>query len=151
MDGEVFVAALLQNHWKALSVLIDKKELSDLSADQRKLKRDYIDTVVADWCINKSTERVVTELSAVGIAVTKVNTFKEAAHHAQVNNRDMLQKVKLSDGQLTPLTGPPTKFSKTPTRIRSGAPKVGAHNDKVLGALGFSGKDLIELKKEGVI
>ena len=29
MDGEVFVAALLQNHWKALSVLIDKKELSE--------------------------------------------------------------------------------------------------------------------------
>ena len=151
MDGEVFVAALLQNHWKALSVLIDKKELSDLSADQRKSKRDYIDTVVADWCLNKSTERVVTELSAAGIAVTKVNTFKEAAQHAQVNNRDMLQEVKLSDGQLAPLTGPPTKFSKTPTRIRSGAPKVGAHNDEVLGALGFSGKDLIELKKEGVI
>ena len=102
MDGEVFVAALLQNHWKALSVLIDKKELSDLSADQRKLKRDYINKVVADWCINKSTERVVTELSAAGLAVTKVHTFKEPAQPAQVNNRDMLQEVKLSDGQLAP-------------------------------------------------
>ena len=94
---------------------------------------------------------MVTQLSDIGLAVTNVNTYGEAAEHPQVESRDMLQKVNLSDGNSVPLTGPAAKFSKTPTKIHNAAPRLGENNVEIYQALGLGAEELEQLEKEGVI
>ena len=88
---------------------------------------------------------------AIGLTVTRVNTFAEAAQHPNARARDMLQMTKLSDGKTVPLTGPTAKFSRTPTKIHDGAPVLGQHNVKVFQELGLTERQILSLKENGVI
>ena len=151
LDGNIFSAVLLQNHWEALCDLLREEKLSDLTGPDRKKQRELIDNLVSSWCSQRTTTEVVSELSKIGLAVTRVNTFEEAAKLPQINDRDMLQETKLSDGQKVPLTGPAAKFSRTPTKVRKGAPSIGADNNRIFKALGLSQEEMKQLKKEGVI
>ena len=76
-----------------------------MSGGERIEQRELVDKVVADWCLERTRDEVVTKLSDIGLAVTNVNTYGEAAEHPQVESRDMLQQVTLSDGHNVPLTG----------------------------------------------
>jgi formyl-CoA transferase len=49
------------------------------------------------------------------------------------------------------LTGPVAKFSRTPTRVRTGAPALGEHNDEILSEIGIDASLREQLKNEGVI
>jgi crotonobetainyl-CoA:carnitine CoA-transferase CaiB-like acyl-CoA transferase len=47
--------------------------------------------------------------------------------------------------------GPAAKLARTPTRVRSGAPALGAHTDEVLAELGLAPPERAALRKTGVI
>ena len=63
----------------------------------------------------------------------------------------MMQEVAQQDGTVAPITGPAAKFSRTPTRIRTGAAALGAHNDEVLADLGFDAAERRRLRELKVI
>jgi formyl-CoA transferase len=151
LDGSVYGAVLLDRHWKALCSLLLREDLSHLDGAARKKELEMVDKVVADWCVSKTTEEVVSQLTDIGLAIARVNTFGEAAEHSQIKSRDMLQDIELADGKKVPLTGPAVKFSRTPTKIRHGAPKLGADNYEVFKSFGLSFEQIEKLKEEGVI
>jgi formyl-CoA transferase len=63
----------------------------------------------------------------------------------------MLQKIKLSNGVTAPIVGPAVKFSRTPTRVRSGAPEIGEHTAEILNAIGLDAQAQQTLGESGVI
>jgi formyl-CoA transferase len=63
----------------------------------------------------------------------------------------MLQQVGQEDGKPAPITGPAAKFSRTPTRIRTGAPALGAHTDEILAELGIDVEARKRLRDSGVV
>jgi formyl-CoA transferase len=150
-DGDVFLAIVLDRHWKSLCVLLERTDLAQLNGSERKKEYELVDKVFVEWCLAKTTEDVVSQLDEIGLAIVRVNTYQEAANHIQVHSRDMLQEVELSDGTNVPLTGPAAKFSRTPTKIRNGAPSIGADNFRVLKSFGLSVKEMKKLKEDGVI
>ena len=89
--------------------------------------------------------------NAAGLAVTRVNSFAEAAREPHLAAREMLQDVTLTDGKTVPIVGPAAKFSRTPVRIRHAAPALGQDNAEILGALGVDAAGLEALKRDGVI
>ena len=150
-DGSIYVAVLLDAHWKAFCSLIGRDELSGMDASERKREMQLVDKIMADWCRTRTVKEVTLKLTEIGLAVTKVNTFSEAASHSQIKSRDMLQEIELVDGSQIPLTGPAAKFSRTPTKIRSGAPQLGRDNNEILQSLGFSMKDINALRRDDII
>jgi formyl-CoA transferase len=66
-----------------------------------------------------------------------VNTYGDAARDPHVQERDILQPTRLEDGSTAPIVGPAAKFSRTPTRVRTGAPALGAHNKEILAEIGI--------------
>jgi len=62
----------------------------------------------------------------------------------------MLQDTAVEGGRV-PLTGPAAKFSRTPTRIRTGPPALGADSDAILDELGVTREERALLRGEGVI
>jgi formyl-CoA transferase len=68
-----------------------------------------------------------------------------------VLDRDMLQPMPLEDGSTAPIVGPAAKFSRTPTRVRTGAPGLGQHNEEILAELGFDEAARTKLRESGVV
>jgi crotonobetainyl-CoA:carnitine CoA-transferase CaiB-like acyl-CoA transferase len=126
-------------------------ELEHLRNVDRVARRDELDALLAAWCRGYTTEQVAHKFNEIGLAVTRVNTFAEAAAHPHVIARDMLQPTRLSDGNEVPLTGPAAKFSRTPTKIREAAPSLGQHNATIFGELGYDAAELERLRSAGVI
>jgi formyl-CoA transferase len=59
--------------------------------------------------------------------------------------------MELENGQHAPLVGPAPKFSRTPLRVRSAAPALGAHTDALLEELGVDAAERAGLRERGVI
>jgi formyl-CoA transferase len=68
-----------------------------------------------------------------------------------VLERDSLQPTLSEDGSTIPLPGPVAKFSRTPTRVRTGAPALGEHNEEILAEIGVDASSYMRLKNAGVI
>src|SRR5579885_555721 len=154
-DGHVFVAVLLEPHWRALIRLIGRPELADdprfATMASRHEHREATDAVVAAWMKPRAAHEVERLLTAAGIPAAAVRTYAEAAQNPHVIVRDMLQPVEQADGRTVPLTGPAAKLSRTPLRIRSRAPKLGEHTDAILDELGLSEGERLKLREDRVI
>jgi formyl-CoA transferase len=63
----------------------------------------------------------------------------------------MLQDTVHADGTTLPITGPAAKFSRTPTRVRTPAPPLGAHCDEIMAELGYDADRIARLRAAGII
>ena len=154
-DGHIYLAVLLDSHWKVLARLIGRPELADdpeyAILAKRLLRRDAVNTLLTAWFANQAVDDVVTLFVKEGLSIAPVRTPEQTARDPHVRARDMLQETPQADGSLAPITGPAAKFSRTPTRVRSGAQALGAHNKEILQDLGLSTVEIEELHTKGVI
>jgi crotonobetainyl-CoA:carnitine CoA-transferase CaiB-like acyl-CoA transferase len=86
-----------------------------------------------------------------GIPASPVRSYAETARDPHVLERDMLQEVEQEDGRVAPLTGPAAKFSRTPTRVRSRAAKLGEHTEEILQDLGFDAAARRQLRDAKIV
>ena len=150
-DGHIYGGVLLDSHWKSLCGLMARDDLAGARGAERIARREELDAVVAAWCATRTTAEVVALWTEAGVAVTRVNTFAEAACEPQLLARDMLQETELTDGTKAPLVGPAAKFSRTPVKIRNAAPALGQNNAEVFGALGVDVDTLERLRADGAL
>lgn len=150
-DGYVYAGVLLDSHWKALAALIERPDLADLGAAERIERREEIDSIVSRWCASRTTSTVEHAFSELGLPATRINTYAECSKLDHVASREMLQETELADGSKVPLTGPAAKFSRTPARVRSGAPRLGAHNEQILRDIGYDDEGIDRLIGDGII
>lgn len=154
-DGRVYLALLLDSHWKVLAHIMGRTELAEdpeyaLLANRLR-HRDEINAMVAHWCATRLVDDVVTLLSKEGIAIAPVRTYTEAANDPHVQARDMLQATGQFGHPTLPVTGPAAKFSRTPTKVRMGAPMLGAQDEAILREFGLSATEIEQLRQKKVI
>ena len=154
-DGRVMAGVLLDSHWKRLAALLGHPELAEhpdySTAPARLARREKVDALLGDWTATRSVAQAVAELGEAGVPAAPVRTYAEAANDPLVEARDMLQNVEQADGRSAPITGPAAKLSRTPTRIRSGAPSLGQHTDEILEELGLPRDARQRLRDEGAV
>jgi formyl-CoA transferase len=154
-DGRIMAGVLLDAHWKRLAERLGRPELADdpgfATTPARLERRREVDALLADWAAEHSVEQAVGELALAGVPAAAVRTYAEAAALPLVAERDMLQPVPLEDGRTAPVTGPAAKLSRTPTRVRSGAPALGAHSDAILAELGIDAPERRRLRRLGIV
>ncbi|MGA6971927.1 MAG: CoA transferase [Candidatus Binatus sp.] len=154
-DGSVYIAVLLDSHWKVLARTIGHPDLADDPAFAtiagRCGNRDACNAVVAAWTAERRRAEIVETLIRAGIPVGPVNSYNDAARDPHVLERDSLQPTRSEGGAIIPLPGPVAKFSRTPTRVRTGAPALGEHNEEILTDIGFDASSRKRLKNAGVI
>ncbi len=154
-DGWIMAGVLLDAHWKRLAVGIGRPELADhpdyATTPARLERRAEVDRLLTDWAAAHSTAEAVEQLTRMGVPAAPVRSYAEAAADPLVAERDMLQWARQSDGSEAPITGPAAHFSRTPTRVRSGAPALGAHNDEILEELGLDAAERERLRAGRVL
>lgn len=154
-DGDVYVAIILDSHWRKLCELMGRPDLAEADGFRTNVerldRRDEVNQIVGAYCATRTVDEVLADLGAAGIVCSRVNSYTEAARLDHVRERAMLQDVTLSDGSTAPIIGPVAKFSRTPTKVRNGAPVLGADTDDVLAAAGVDPARIAELRELGVI
>jgi formyl-CoA transferase len=155
VDGHVYMGVLLDSHWKELARLVGRPELADdpeyAHAPRRIQHREEVNEIIGAWCAGRRVDDVMKLVSSVGLPASPVRTYADAARDPHVLERDMLQPTEQADGTSVPITGPAAKFSRTPTRVRRGAPATGQHDDEILGELGLSVSDIEALRESGAV
>ena len=89
-------------------------------------------------------------LSAADIPVSKVLALDELEFDPQVQARHMVLETG-PEGEKVKQPGISIKLSQTPGKIRSPSILPGESTREILSTLGYSGKEIQELKNEGVI
>ena len=113
---------------------------------------DAINAIVAEWCRARTAREIQDVLEAhevpFGVACSVADIFADP----QVQARGDIETV--DDPVIGPvrMQGVYPRFSRTPGAIRSGAPRLGEHNDPVYrGLLGLSAEEVEALRRDGVI
>jgi crotonobetainyl-CoA:carnitine CoA-transferase CaiB-like acyl-CoA transferase len=157
-DGRWVMLAIITNSiWRRFAKAIGRPELAEdprfYNDYARWEHRDIIDKAVADWVAARTAEEVIAEAEKIPIPAGVCYEQTEVASDPQVKAREMLKSVPMPgvDGTL-PVTNAPLRMSATPTEVVRSFPAVGEHNEEVYGGiLGYTGAQIEELRKEGVI
>lgn len=89
-------------------------------------------------------------LEAAGLPIARVNTVAEGLAEQQVRDRDMVVELDHATAGKVKVTGIPTKFSKSKTKIEHAPPVLGQHTREVLQqVLGWSPKQVDDAKDAG--
>lgn len=140
-DGPVYAGVLLDSHWVILANLIGQPELAEhesfATREARAANRDVCDLMLGGWLAERTREEAVAILREKGLPVAFVRTFGEVAEDPHILERDMLQPIEQYDGVTIPIVGPPVKFSRTPTKVRTAAASLGEHNAEIYTELGL--------------
>ncbi|MET0154369.1 MAG: CoA transferase [Candidatus Binatia bacterium] len=154
-DGQVYLGTLLDTHWRALARLMGREDLADhpdyATGAARSERRREINALVSAWAAAQTVEELLAKCHADQVPAAPIRDYGAASRDPHVRARDMLQSVPQEGDATAPITGPAVKFSRSPVRIRSGAPPLGAHTDEVLREVGYDPSEIRALRAKGVI
>ena len=157
-NGKPLVFQLDSRHWKqAMDALgfwdrLEERGASDLGlALESDEMKDLILGTLADLFATGPRDRWVEILRGADIVSAPVNTLLEASNDPNVLDNGYIDEVEYPElGRKLKVHGSPWQFSETPP-VLGRAPKLGEHNEEVLGALGFSAAEIAGLAKRKVI
>ncbi|MFQ5826303.1 MAG: CaiB/BaiF CoA transferase family protein [Dehalococcoidia bacterium] len=100
---------------------------------------------------SRAKEEWVERLTGTDIVWAFVTSYSDLAKDPQVWANDYITEVDdPSIGRIN-MVGIPIEMSKTPGKVRAGAPELGQHTEEVLLELGYTWDDIIGLKDAGII
>ena len=154
-DGHINIAANQQAHWESVCEVLGVPELTTdprfEKRDVRKANRRELTPLIEAKLRARPTAEWADALNAKGVPSGEILDLGAALSAPQIAHRGSIQSVRepeLGELKLFSLTA---IFERTPGRVETPPPRLGAHNAEVYGALGYSEGDLERLKTAGVI
>jgi crotonobetainyl-CoA:carnitine CoA-transferase CaiB-like acyl-CoA transferase len=157
-DGKPLVFQLDHRAWKnAMQALGFWDTLVERGADDLGLaviseeSKNLILATLAELFATGPRERWIKAIRDGGMVAGPINTLLEASTDPNiVANGYVAEKEYPEIGETLKVHGSPWQFSETPTRIGV-APKLGEHNDEILGELGYGKAEVASLRERGII
>ena len=136
-DGQVVIGGNGDSIYKRLMMAIGRDDLGQDpglgSNAQRAARVDEIDAAITAWTVQRPVAEVVATLQAVSVPVGRIYTVKDIAEDPHYQARGMIQRIVTTTGLALDVPGVVPKLSATPGGIRSLAPGLGEHTERVLG------------------
>ena len=137
----VLVAGNGDSIFRRLMTAIDRDDLgADLGLarnDGRVARVAEIDDAVQAWTLQRSIDEVIDVLDAAGVPVGRIYSVADIATDPQYLARQMVLQTADAEGRPLKVPGIVPKLAATPGRLRTPAPRLGQHNDSVLGHIGW--------------
>jgi crotonobetainyl-CoA:carnitine CoA-transferase CaiB-like acyl-CoA transferase len=154
-DGWVLIAAGDQHHWHRVCNALDKPEWLDDPRFTTRHERSKHAAVVHDAMHRLMAEMTMQETIAHftqhDVVAAPVNTIPQAAQDPHPWERQAMVEVPDFLAGTIAVSGDFWHFSRTPAIVGS-TPKVGEHNEEVLGELlGYSKDEVADLYAKNVI
>jgi len=134
-DGSFGLAVGGEKLWAAFCPAIDRMDLLEhpeyATNPLRSVNRRALDAVLGEVFARQPVSFWLERLHAAGVPCSPVQNFADVANHAQSQVRAMFPALPGSQR----VTGPPIKFSATPGRVTTLAPRLGEHTREVLAEI----------------
>ncbi len=154
-DGSINLAVAGETIWRRFAEAVDKKdwlEMEEFKDAKNRLKnRDYLNSLIQELTVTKSSNEWVEKLEKVGVPCGPINSIDKVFDDPQVKHLGIAQSVDTIPFGETELVGQPFNLSRTPSSLKQRPPEKGEQNSDVLNELGFSDKELNALKNQNII
>jgi len=154
-DGYITAAVVTDRQWRGLCAAMEQPQwLEDERFATPALRTRNIDArlqMTQDVLIGRSSAEWLDRLTKADVPCGPVLTRNEMIHHPHI------AALELTTEYDHPLAGRlrqarnAARFSETPPTIRRPAPALGEHTDEVLGEIGYSAREIGELRACGAL
>jgi len=110
--------------------------------DGRVARVAEIDAAIGAWTAQHPIAHVIEVLDGAGVPAGRIYSVADIAADPQYQARDMIVQTADADGRPLKVPGIVPKLADTPGRLRTPAPRLGQHNDEVLGQRGWPERNL---------
>ena len=133
-------------------VLTQKNSGDEFKDAKERLKnRDYLNKLIEEVTIFKTSDEWVKKLEKVGVPCGPINSIDKVFNDPQVKHLGIAQSIETIPFGQTELVGQPFNLSRSPSAMKQRPPEKGEHNEDVLLDLGFSNEELNEFKSKNII
>jgi len=140
--------------WGAICDIIGKPEWKtdpDYATPPARLPRlKHIFATIEEWTKTKTKFEVMDICNAVDIPVGPILSMKEIAEEPSLRNTGTVVEVDHPTRGPYLTVGNPLKMSDSITEVKR-SPLLGEHTEEILRLLGYSGRDLDDVKASGAI
>jgi len=154
-DKWIVVGGANQKHWLRTLEVLGATELAQdprfATGADRMAHLKELEALLSAHFHTQTAEYWLSALEEVGVPCGPVNDMLQALADPQTIAREMVVEVEHSSLGRVKTLGLPIKFSQTPGKVRSGAPRYGEHTRAVLSAYGFDADEIAALREEGAI
>lgn len=154
-DGSINLAVAGETIWRRFVEAVDKRdwlEMEEFKDAKNRLKnRDYLNSLIEELTVTKSSNEWVEKLEKVGVPCGPINSIDKVFEDPQVKHLGIAQSVETIPFGVTELVGQPFNLSRTPSSLKQRPPEKGEQNSDVLSELGFSDKELYDFKNQEII
>lgn len=154
-DMDIILAVANDGLWKKCCQALEWFDLLEDSRftinDDRVARRQELVTIISERLITMESKEIFERLDQAGVPVGPIHTIDQILNHPQVHAREMMIEIEHPNVKNLKVPGFPVKLSETPSNVRRYPPLLGEHTDEVLGELGYSNKQIGELKKGKVV
>ena len=153
-DGFITVHTIGRGLFARIARLIGAEEWLDdprLQSDhERGQHGDELSERVGAWCAARTTDEALSTMHRAGVPCSPVHDLRQALDHPQVAAMGLLGQVEFP-GLPCPAPVPklPVSMSGADTDRQRRPPIDGEHTDEILTELGYSRKEITELKAIG--
>ncbi len=155
LDGSINLAVAGETIWKRFAEAIDKEQWLQMEefkdAKSRLKNRDYLNQLIEEVTITKTSNQWVEMLEKVGVPCGPINSIDKVFDDPQVQHLGIAQEIETIPFGETKLVGQPFNLSRSSSSMKRRPPEKGEHNEDVLGDLGFSAEELDALKEKNII
>ena len=154
-DGSINLAVAGETIWRRFAEAVDKGdwlEMEEFKDAKKRLKnRDYLNSLIEELTVTKSSNEWVEKLEKVGVPCGPINSIDKVFEDPQVKHLGIAQSVDTIPFGETELVGQPFNLSRTPSSLKQRPPEKGEQNSDVLSELGFSDTELNDFKNQEII
>jgi crotonobetainyl-CoA:carnitine CoA-transferase CaiB-like acyl-CoA transferase len=151
----VLIAGNGDSIFKRLMTAIGRQDLADdprfAHNDGRSRHAELIDGAIADWTRQHERDYVLDVLESAHVPVGYPYTAKDIVADPHYLAREMIETIRLGNGESLRVPGVLPKLSRTPGRIDGGGPALGQHTQDVLDELGIDRETQTKMRERGVI
>jgi len=155
-DGYIMLGCANQRTWERFCQDVLQRE--ELMQDPRFLTNldrgqhvEELEALLEEIMAEEGSDHWLALCDQAGVPAGPINDFAQAMADEHYLARGMVQEIEHPVIGKMKTIGFPSKFSLTPSQIRSPAPLFAQHTDEVLETLGFSCEQREVLRKEGCI
>lgn len=152
-QGQIMLAASNHRQQARLFEAVGLPELADKDYEYHRKNFQSEAAALQKILLQKTAQEWEDYLQARHVPALRLRTMPEALADPQLTTRKMLHRHEHVPGVDGPLTVPMCAFSYEHggPSIETPPPRVGEHNEEVLGSLGYSAADIAALHAQGVV
>jgi crotonobetainyl-CoA:carnitine CoA-transferase CaiB-like acyl-CoA transferase len=160
-DGYISMIALRGSEWKRFLEIVGEGRVPEwYSSDDRfkdRLKAgleysDVLDRLLSPWLMSHSREEIFSRCREKHVPFTPVRNMDEVVNCEHLNKREYFGEIEFPEISRFKCPGAPVRFSESLWNLNKRGPSLSEHNHEVFcEQLGFSGEQLVQLRRMGII